>query len=152
MMPCSFSYPRSFSNPDHDPHIVLLKNMISCDCRTWSAVTEWPIYVYAHYIRKHSHIFSRSKARWIISHDPSAKAEIFQKKTTCGLPRNVQAHAGSSGSEADVCQPHSQVQASHLTCPIFYQLWLFCHSPLPPLLQFLASDNSRCCKNQPWQM
>lgn len=67
-------------------------------------------------------------------------------KNRCGLSKNVQVHSGSSGSEAVVSPPHSQVQVLHLNCLTLYQLWLFSHSPLPPLLQFLASDSSRCCK------
>lgn len=92
MMPCSSSsYSRSFSNLGHDPHIVLLKTVVSRDCWMCSAVTRWSIYVCAHCIRKRSHTFSRSKARWIIPHDLSAKGEISQNKKVWF----TQEHAGS---------------------------------------------------------
>jgi len=40
----------------------------------------------------------------------------------CDLPGNTQAHAGSSGSGADVSQPQSQAQFSGLNSPKLYQL------------------------------
>lgn len=54
-----------------------------------------------------------------ILHDLRAKGEISQEQNTCVLPKNVQVHVGSSGSEADVSQPHSRFKSHTWTAPHF---------------------------------
>lgn len=125
--------------------------MVSCDFWQWSAVTESSTCVYGHYIRKQSNTFSSEfQSQVDTTHDLSAKGKTSQKNVWFAQERAISCWQLKERSW--LLNPNHRLSWGSVlrpTCPKFYQLWLFGHSPPPPLLSCLVWAGSMCCKN--WQ-